>query len=129
MSVSWKNQIMKDVVIIDDNSRILEVLEDILVEQGHRTHSFQSPKMAYEFIKKNHSFLHLIITDQEMPILTGTELVESVREFNFDIPIIITTGNDVQMTDLSIKGQMNTYLLHKPYRKKALENSINQAVC
>ncbi len=129
MSASWKNQCLKDVVIVDDNSRILEVMEDILNDEGHRTHAFQSPLKAVEFIRKNHSYLHLIITDQEMPHLSGLELVEEIRQFNYELPIIITSGNDVQITDLSIKGQLNTYLLRKPYRKKALENSINLAVC
>ena len=129
VSVSWKNQSIKDVVIIDDNARILEVMEDILDEQGHRTHPFQSPQKAIEFIKKNHEHIHLVITDQEMPLLSGVQIIEAVREFNYELPIIITSGNEVQMTDLSIEGQINTYFLHKPYRKKALENSINQAVC
>jgi DNA-binding NtrC family response regulator len=129
MSISWKNQSIKDVVLIDNDSQNLKDMEEYLNGQGLRTHSFLSTSRAISFIEKNHSFLHLVITNNEMPNLTGVELVEAIRKYNFNLPVIITSGNDLEMTNLSIKAQINTHLLRKPFREKALENSINHAVC
>ncbi len=75
---------------------------------------------ALEKYQKNTNYYDLIVTDVEMPILNGLELVETIRETNMEQSIIVITA----ITDISINQNLAFYyidgLLPKPVDTKKL---------
>ena len=71
----------------------------------------------------------LIITDLSMPVMTGTEMIEKIRELNKDIPIIVTTAYGSQNEDI-IKLHdigMDEYVM-KPVDMMKLIEAIDKVI-
>jgi len=78
------------VLYIDDEVLICEVIEGILNELGYKTTALSSSKKALELIKSQE--FDVIVTDSEMPEVSGIELIKEVSRLNISTPIILVTG-------------------------------------
>ncbi len=117
-----KNQFQ--VVIVDDEPEICEILAEFLIMNRYKVNSFVSAKEALEFMKKN--TVHLIISDDRMPIMTGVEFLTEVRvEFGRHIPFIMVTGqSDLSKEEAILWGA--TELLAKPVNFFELIGLVNR---
>ena len=112
---STKNLKNYTAIIVDDDSNLLQLTSEILKQNNFTTHSFTSGKEAFEFAKNN--TFNILITDIQMPILDGFELLKSLQENKLLIqnqPIIALTGR----TDLSEKEYLDfgfSAIIKKPY--------------
>jgi two-component system cell cycle response regulator CpdR len=81
---------MEDILVVDDDSIMLEMFKRILEREGIGVHCVASGKEALEQIKeKNFS---LMITDLNMPGLDGLELARKGLEIAPQMSIIMDTG-------------------------------------
>lgn len=70
----------------------------------------------------------IVITDIEMPIMDGLKMSKLIKELDFDIPIILTTGNmENSLFIESIEIGIEAYL-PKPIDMKLLNNTLSR-VC
>lgn len=82
----------KRIMVIDDESGLVTLLEELLTEAGHTVASFSSSKKALKEIKEHLSEYDLIISDQTMPHYTGLDLSEEALRINPDLPFFICSG-------------------------------------
>lgn len=81
----------RTVAVIDDDFRVLEALENLLVSVGFESLLFSS---AEEFLDADViSSVDCIISDIEMPGMSGIDLVRSVRSTNRTLPIILISAH------------------------------------
>lgn len=73
-------------LVIDDNPLTLKTLVSLLVSCGYSCRSAEDGKNAIYFFEKYH--FDLIITDIQLPDISGLELIERFRENKKDLPII-----------------------------------------
>jgi len=78
------------VLVVDDDTSILDSVRALLEREGHRVLTAQSGEQALEILKTNE--LHLLIVDYFMPRMTGAELIEEVRRFDPLVQIVLQTG-------------------------------------
>jgi two-component system, OmpR family, response regulator RegX3 len=78
-----------NVLIVEDDERIADALEDALTRHGHQT---VQTSTAAEALTVVHN-AQLILLDLELPDLDGHELCRRLRR-QIDTPIIIVTGRD-----------------------------------
>ncbi len=98
-------------LIVDDDSFVLEMLSTILVEAGYKVHTAESGKKALAILSEQHD-LNLIISDMNMDQMSGLELMMQIREKGSDIPIIILTGNENVTTAIeALKSGASDYLM------------------
>jgi CheY-like chemotaxis protein len=69
----------------------------------------------------------LVVTDYEMPHMSGEALVRAWRDIRPDIPIILCTGNSM-MTEESAHQRGFAALLHKPFRLNDMASAIDLAL-
>jgi signal transduction histidine kinase/DNA-binding response OmpR family regulator len=80
------------VMVIDDLALNLKIIEAYLLNWGAKAVCFLNPIDALEWIKAGHSY-QLLITDHDMPGMTGTELLDSIHELGLpDIPSLLLTS-------------------------------------
>jgi response regulator RpfG family c-di-GMP phosphodiesterase len=81
---------------------------------------------AIEILEKN--LVHVIITDQRMPNMTGVEFLEKVIEkFTDPIRILLTGFTDMNaVVDAINKGKIFHYLT-KPWNEEELDKTIERA--
>jgi len=121
------------VYVIDDKEEVLMTVKALLTELGHRSVEFSDPLIALaDFFKKgqNNFYPDLIISDYEMPGITGDVLVWSVKEFrNGDIGTILMSGlyPPVDASDKMIFERCNAdAFLPKPFSLEVLEKAIQK---
>ncbi|SMF46128.1 response regulator transcription factor [Pseudobacteriovorax antillogorgiicola] len=103
----------KSLLIIDDEGDIAEILATLLEDEFECEYVVSGEEGLNKIQTNQYS---AIITDLEMPDISGINIIKTVRENNDNIPIFISTGHDhahpkVQ-TALSIGAQA---ALHKPF--------------
>ncbi|MCO4756959.1 MAG: response regulator [Oceanospirillaceae bacterium] len=69
---------IKTVMIIDDETQVLNALQRMLVRSGWQVITFVNPSDALEFAR--HRIVPLVITDFRMPRMTGIEFLQSLEE-------------------------------------------------
>ncbi len=76
--------------IVDDEDEILDLIEQILTEEGLRTRRFHRAEEVLEVIDKE-SF-DIIISDLMLPGLTGLELLDALHKRGIGVPFVLITG-------------------------------------
>jgi len=78
-----------------------------------------------EGLEKYHSFApDIIVSDIEMPVMDGYELVKTIRQTDLDVPIILATGK-TSSKNVTVGYEMgaNNYI-KKPYSPEELDAHI-----
>jgi len=103
-------------VSVDDQKVNLMVIEGMGEELGLDVISFLSPIDALDFIENNE--IDVVIVDYKMPNMNGVELVQNIRKYYSDIPIVMITSlkDDEELKLLAIENGA-TEFLNKPLNK------------
>ncbi len=80
------------ILVVDDSSTNIVLLEAILNGQGYTIETALSVKEAYQIIKKE--TVHLILLDLLMPRVSGYDFLEEIKKSDStkDIPVIIVSA-------------------------------------
>lgn len=115
-----------DVLYVDDEQDNLDVFESTFW-RDYNLHLATSSREAFSILKKHK--IHLIVTDQRMPEMTGVELLEEVVEKYPDTERMILTGfsDSESIVDSINKGKVFQFVA-KPWRKENLKQSLNTAL-
>lgn len=112
---------MKTLLIIDDEADIVECLKDLLSENVDRVLVAYDGKEALEVLMKEE--VNCIISDINMPKMTGMELAQEMKERNISIPFIFYTA----YSDKKLKEQATSLGINEYYNKPEL-NGLELAV-
>lgn len=115
-----------DVLYVDDEQDNLDVFESTFWRE-YNLHLASSSKEAFSILQKQK--IHLIVTDQRMPEMTGVELLEKVVEKYPETQRMILTGySDADaIVDSINKGKVFEFVA-KPWKKENLKQSLNNAL-
>jgi CheY-like chemotaxis protein len=124
----------KTVMIVEDNATIRRFTASVLKNQLNCANVLQaaSANEALETItaiKRRRSPIHLILSDWEMPGMTGDEFLLAIRENpeTADIPfIMVTSRNDRESIIMAAQAGVNEYIV-KPFTAGALLQKITRA--
>ena len=95
------------------------MLEDL----GHTVFEAASGKQALEILRQEER-VDLVITDQAMPHMTGTQLAEAIRAERPNLAIILATG----YAELPPGTDARLPKLAKPFRQEDLSRAIAEVV-
>ena len=113
------------ILIVEDEPISLEMLSKTLKEDFNVL-TADNGKKGFELYKKFNP--HIIISDLNMPIMNGIELIQKIRELDQNSKIIITTfKNDVQTLLQATELKLFKYLI-KPIDFTALKNIIEESI-
>ena len=81
---------MAEILLIDDDDALRYFLQAALTERGHQVHCLNRADEAMESL--THGEFDLIVVDEVMPGMRGSELLKLLRRQGNDIPVILMTG-------------------------------------
>ncbi|GBQ93411.1 response regulator [Gluconacetobacter liquefaciens] len=115
------------VLIVDDQSSIRQILANSLLQLGF-THIAQRKdgKEAIEYLAQNPT--HLVISDFNMPVMDGLELLRGVRgnPKTQKVAFIILTGEASRdLVQEAVKAGVNNFLA-KPYTVAKLREVLEK---
>ncbi len=114
------------ILFIDDEPMLKELGQLSLETFGYQVTATTSAKEALELFSDDPSAFDLIITDQTMPEMTGTDLTRKALSIRPDIPIIICTGDGDKKTREKALSFGARALLAKPVRINELVREIRK---
>jgi two-component system, NtrC family, response regulator PilR len=107
------------ILVVDDNKELREILEEYLREDGDEVEGAANGKEALE--KQTENAFDLIVTDLNMPELTGMELIKAIRTENDYTEFVIITGYASMDTAVeAIRIGAFDYIV-KPFRMEELK--------
>ncbi len=107
-----------EIVVIEDESDILELIEYHLQKEGYSATGFLSTENVEQFIEEESPAL--MIVDRNLPGVEGSEFVAYLREQGYNIPVIFLTARDKD-SDLEegFRSGGDDYMT-KPFKSKEL---------
>lgn len=112
------------ILVVDDENIIRESLSFILKKEGYFVDEAENGKAAYEKLVENP--FDLIITDLEMPVMKGLQLLEEVKKLNVQTSVIIITAFGSLETAISaLRNGASDYIL-KPVEFDELIFKVNR---
>lgn len=117
---------MESLLIVEDDDDIRETVADLFHSANFALLTANNGQIGLECILKVQPTA--VITDINMPELTGIAMLQKVREAGLEIPIVIITGysNSANNADAIRYGAFD--VVSKPFDLKDLERVVQEAV-
>jgi signal transduction histidine kinase/ActR/RegA family two-component response regulator len=115
-----------NILVIDDETSIVDVLHQALQLDGHRVDTAGNGKSALRKIRSE--TYDVIISDLKMPGMSGHELYESVRQMSPDLArrIIFSTGDVASHETREFLERCGNLYLQKPFDLHAIRSVVAQ---
>jgi len=116
------------VLVVDDEIHIVHVVTIKLRNNGYEVISAENGAEAFELAREEKP--DIIVTDFQMPVMTGLQLVEKLRQYEEtkDIPVIMLTARGFAVENRSKEELQISEFLSKPFSPKELLRSIEDAL-
>ena len=112
-------------LVVDDEPSVCDSVHDLL-RLDFRVLKARNAEEAYRVMQENE--VHVIMTDQRMPRVTGVEMLRDVRlRHPHAVRILFTGYADVEAVIAAINQGRVFRFLRKPWRPEDIEQAVNEA--
>jgi two-component system, NtrC family, nitrogen regulation response regulator NtrX len=117
-----------EILIIDDNSDIRTLLNDLIIDAGYKTRLAINYEQALKEIDEKLPDMAIIDVKLDKGDNDGLELLSHIKSKSKNIPVIIITGHaNIEMAIKALK--MGAFeFVEKPFNQERLLNFVNRAV-
>jgi two-component system alkaline phosphatase synthesis response regulator PhoP len=118
----------KKVLVVDDEIHIVHVVAIKLRNNGYEVISASNGAEGFDLARSEKP--DIVVTDFQMPVMDGLELVAKIRqtEATRDIPVILLTARSFAIEDEQSKQLQISECLSKPFSPKELLRSIEDVL-
>lgn len=113
------------VLLVDDDPRLLAVVGRVLAGAGHDVVSVGDGRAALDALRERE--FDVIVSDIQMPGVTGLELLRTVRERDLDVPVVLMTGEPTIETAMRAVEYGALEYLAKPVSNARLAEVVARA--
>ncbi|TFY99515.1 ATP-binding protein [Ramlibacter rhizophilus] len=116
----------RHIVYVDDYEAMVVMVSAVLQAQGFRVAGFHRSLEALAYVRRQGSAVDLLITDYNMPDLSGLDLARELRALRPQLPIIVASGH---VTDTLREGALSagvSCLFDKPAGIDALCRRVHE---
>lgn len=116
----------ENILVVDDEEAIREVVSTMLESKGYRCTAVSNGRAAQEYVKKVTP--DLVLSDMIMPEMDGIRLLDWLRSYDPEIPVIMVTAiHDISTALEAIRRGAYDYIL-KPFEKDQLFLGVGRAL-
>src|ERR1700757_4184228 len=114
------------ILVVDDEEAIREVVSTMLESRGYRCTAVSNGRAAQEYVRKETP--DLVLSDMIMPEMDGIKLLDWLRSFDPEVPVIMVTAiHDISTALEAIRRGAYDYIL-KPFEKDQLYHGVGRAL-
>jgi two-component system response regulator PilR (NtrC family) len=114
------------VLVIDDEDSIREYLSMMLEREGYEVQSSADGKKAMKSFSTDG--FEVVITDIQLPGMSGIEILSQLKEVDPSVPVIIVTGHASQESAIEALNLGAFYYLLKPVSNEELKQVVRNAL-
>lgn len=123
-------EITTNIVILEDNHKLVEMLELSLQDKGWRNIKiFKNPFECVEYLKwlTTENKLFVLLLDKGLDGMDGITVIKEVRKFSTDSHITMMTGDPDAMTPIYAEKAGVNHFVRKPYEISELLYNLKSA--
>lgn len=115
------------ILVVDDDIVVGGYLKELFISSGHEVTLFNDSKQAWYAFEKEPDSFDVLITDQTMPDLLGTDLIKNIASIRSSFPAILCTGYAEPDIHKITEG-LNVKILKKPVTPKKLLTAVSERI-
>jgi len=114
------------IMVVDDERPLVMLAEETLAELGYEGVGFDSSVAALAAFRESPQRFDAVLTDETMPELAGTDLVQRLRMLRADIPIVLMSGfAGTRLIERARIAGIND-VLRKPLQRRDIAESLGR---
>ena len=113
------------VLVVDDESGILDSLNILLRNEGFTPHVAHGGKAGLEKMEELNP--DIVLTDIRMPNVSGVEILAAARASDPDVPVILMTAQATLQSAMQAVNEGAFYYIQKPFRNDELVAILRRA--
>jgi CheY-like chemotaxis protein len=113
---------------VDDEEPLIAMTAEVLSQLGYEAATFTDGRAALAAFEAAPEAFQVMVTDEVMPALTGTELARRVRRRRPDLPIVLLSGYSGPILTQQALGAGVSELLKKPVQSRELAAALARAL-
>lgn len=127
MSIDLPEKSLHHILIVDDEPVVLDALRQTLEREGYQVTTASNAPQAIMFLKEQP--FSAVLTDNQMPIMTGLEFLSLVKQLQPDATRILITAvlNLATVIDAINQGEIYRFIA-KPWLREELLATVANAV-
>ena len=115
---------MPTILIVEDEQKMLRLLELNLAEEGYSTLAAQDAETGLKLLRQEK--IDLVLTDLKLPRMDGLEFLQAVKRSNAQTPVILMTAYGTVETAIeAMKAGASDYVL-KPFSMEEIKLIIHK---
>jgi DNA-binding NtrC family response regulator len=100
-------------MVLDDERDLAEYVGQLLNRHGFAVEITTDSREALALLEADIDAFSLLVTDQTMPGMSGTELVSRIRQLRPDFPVVVCSGYSESLTPDEV-DRLRVRYLQKP---------------
>lgn len=116
------------IMIVDDERALVALAEEILAELNYEPVGFDSSIAALQAFRAQPQRFDIVLTDETMPDLTGSEFAREIRKLHPEIPIILMSGYSGPQLSERAQAAGVSDVLRKPLIRRAIAEPVARAL-
>lgn len=112
------------ILVVDDEPLIRQLNTEVLLESGYEVDAAEDGAVAWETLQ--HSGYDLLITDNDMPNVSGVDLLKKLCAARIPMPVIMVTGTFPQDEFARYPWLQPAATLLKPYTLAELLGAVKK---
>ncbi len=115
-------------LFVDDERAVADIAFEMLEEFGYRVDTVTDPFEALERFRIDPSQFDLVITDKNMPGMTGFELAEEVFKIRPMVPVLLCSGASNEAEEMRAESMGLRAIIHKPFVMRDMAEMVRSAL-
>jgi len=116
LSENINSATQRHILVIDDEISVALFITELLTNKGYKVSTIHKSNEALSFFMQHHNEIDLVITDQTMPEISGSELAQIMLIQKPDLPIFLITGYSEEIDSEKAKQMGITEFINKPFK-------------
>ncbi|MEM1069342.1 MAG: response regulator [Planctomycetota bacterium] len=115
------------IIIAEDNPGLARVLSFKFQASGFQPLICRDGQYAWDAFQEGN--IAAILSDQEMPRMSGIEFCRKVRSVDSDVPFFLVTGRQLELANRGLESELNIrQIFGKPFSPAEVVRAVQEAI-
>jgi two-component system cell cycle sensor histidine kinase/response regulator CckA len=117
------------ILLVEDETPIRKLIFEILTNEGYELIAFPDGLEAYEWLQAHPEHIDLVITDIQLPGISGKELADRICRLQPDTKILFLSGySSFSASDLNRCSNTDRHFMTKPFKLSELLVQVERVI-
>lgn len=123
MSFDWRQY---TILVVEDDQDLLDIMSEIFQTAGAKVLTAKNGKLALDIV--NVQRIDFVVSDIQMPVLDGIQLLKKIRAMNPKVPIVLLATGQAQIEEHDALNMGAVGIIRKPFTFEALLEAVQKVL-